>query len=315
MSSKTIAKFLVFVIWLSASAATFSGCSFYSKSQTRRATNDLFQPPKVIGKIASPDVIEASGIAVSKCQPDVFWTHNDSGDDAFIFAFNSAGANLGTWRVTNAQNHDWEDIAEFKDSKGQCFLYIGDIGDNGQKREFRTIYRIREPQVSAESKDKTRASALPTEPAEALNYSGDNMKPDSETLMVHPAAGDIYVLTKSRKDPSSVYKINPAFGAAEVQKAVRIAEIKVPSVPFGLLTGGDISPDGRHVVLCDYLNGYELSLPAGVTAFDEIWKQQPVEINLGDRDTGEAVGYGADSNTIYAVTEGKNAPLIQLQRK
>jgi hypothetical protein len=68
-------------------------------------------------------------------------------------------------------------------------------------------------------------------------------------------------------------------------------------------------------VLCDYLNGYELSLPAGVTAFDEIWKQQPVEINLGDRDTGEAVGYGADSNTIYAVTEGKNAPLLQLQRK
>jgi hypothetical protein len=315
MSSKTIAKFSLFVIWLWVSAAGFSGCDTHLQSQNRKNANSLFQPPKVIGRLASPDITEASGIAVSKCQPDVFWTLNDSGDDAFIYAFNSAGANLGTWRVTNAKNNDWEDIAEFKDAKGQCFAYIGDIGDNGGKRDFRTIYRVAEPLVSVESKDKTRANALVTSPAESLNYSTDAMKMDSETLLVHPMTGDIYILTKSRTDPSIVFKISPAFGATEVQKAVRVAEIKVPSVPFGLLTGGDISPDGRRVVLCDYLDGYELSLPAGVNSFDDIWKQQPVEIDLGDRDTGEAVGYGTDGNTIFATTEGKNAPIIELIRK
>jgi hypothetical protein len=295
--------------------AILSACNLHSQSQGRKNASALFQPPQVVGKIVSPDVIEASGITLSKCQSDVFWTHNDSGDDAFIFAFNSAGANLGTWRVTNAQNNDWEDIAGFKDAKGQCFLYIGDIGDNGGKRDSRTIYRIREPQVSPESKDKTRANALPTEPAETLNYSTDNMKLDSETLLIHPVNGDIYVLTKSRKDPSTVYKISPIFGTNVIQKAVRVAEIKVPSVPFGLLTGGDISPDGRHVVLCDYLDGYEISLPADAKNFDDIWKQPIVEIDLGDRDTGEAVTYGSDSNTVYATTEGKNAPIIQLKRR
>jgi hypothetical protein len=315
MSSKTIAKFSLFVIWLFVPAIIFSACISHSQNLNRKNASDLFKPPRVVGKLVSPDITEASGIAVSKCQPDVFWTLNDSGDDAFIYAFNTAGANLGTWRVNNAKNNDWEDIAEFKDAKGECFVYIADIGDNGGKRDSRTIYRVAEPLVSAESEGKTRTSALQTGPAESLNYSTDAMKMDSETLLVHPTTGDIYVLTKSRKDPSSVFKIRPAFGVVDIQKAVRVAEIKVPSVPFGLLTGGDISPDGRRVVLCDYLDGYELSLPAGVNSFDDIWKQQPVEIDLGDRDTGEAVGYGNDGNTVFATTEGKNAPIIELVRK
>ena len=42
-----------------------------------------------------------------------------------------------------------------------------------------------------------------------------------------------------------------------------VAEIAVPAVPNGLITGGDISPDGRRVALCDYVMGYELTLPDG----------------------------------------------------
>jgi hypothetical protein len=315
MSSKTIAKFSLFVIWLVLSAAIFPACISHSQNLARRNASNLFQPPEVIGKLVSPDIAEASGIVVSKCQPDVFWTLNDSGDDAFIYAFNSTGSNLGTWRVPNAQNNDWEDIAEFKDTKGQCYVYIADIGDNGGKRDFRTIYRVAEPLISPESKDRTRKNALATQPAETLNYRTDAMKMDSETLLVHPKTGEMYVLTKSRQDPSIVYEISPTFGAADIQKAVRITEIKVPSIPFGLLTGGDISPDGRRVVLCDYLDGYELTLPAGATSFDDIWKQQPVEIDLGERDTGEAVAYGPDGNTIYATTEGGKAPIILVRRK
>jgi hypothetical protein len=105
------------------------------------------------------------------------------------------------------------------------------------------------------------------------------------------------------------------FGTGETQTAVRIAEVKVPSVPFGLLTGGDVSTDGRRVVLCDYVDGYELTLPAGDNNFDDIWRQAPVRINLGPRDTGEAVAYTQDGNTIYATTEGKHAPVIAVKRK
>ena len=45
---------------------------------------------------------ESSGIAASRCQKNIFWVHNDSGDDAFIFAINAAGDDLGTWKIPGA---------------------------------------------------------------------------------------------------------------------------------------------------------------------------------------------------------------------
>jgi hypothetical protein len=271
-------------------------------------------PPKVIGKISNPDVTEASGLAASKCQPDVFWTHNDSGDDNFIYAINAAGDNLGTFRVPNAVNDDWEDIAEFKDASGKCYVYIGDTGNNG-KRDAYTIYRVPEPTVSAATRDTKQKNAVATEPAVALNFSYPEKVRDAETLIVHPATGDIYILSKNKTDPSDVYKISPQFNTNAVQKAARIGEVKVPSIPIGLLTGGDVSPDGRRVILCDYVDGFELTLPAGDNNFDDIWRQQPVRVDLGKRDTGEAVAYGPDGSTIYATTEGERAPIIEVRRK
>lgn len=311
---QNIAKFVAFVILLSPGTLYFSGCTSNSFGSKRKVTNSVYTEPQVVGRLANTDITEASGIAASKCQPDVFWTHNDSGDDAYIFAFNAAGDNLGTWRVKNAENDDWEDIAEFKDRSGTCFIYIGDIGDNKLRRDVRTIYRIREPVLSSSDVGSTRKNARETDAAEQLNFNYADSDQNAETLMVHPTSGDIYVLSKSHEKPSGVYRLQPNFGNG-VQRALRIADIKVPSIPFGLLTGGDISPDGRHVVLCDYADGYELTLPDGDNNFDDIWKQQPTEIDLGDRDTGEAVGYSADGSAIFATTENKRAPIIELRKK
>ena len=191
--------------------------------------------------------------------------------EAFIYAVDAAGDNLGTWRVPNAQNVDWEDIAEFKDAGGKCFVYVGDIGNNGGKHRIYSIYRIPEPAVSPANRDTTRKNASETEPAQVLNFDYPEAVHDAETLIVHPSTGDIYVLSKSKRDPSKVFKLTPIFGG-DTQTAKEIAEIKVPSIPFGLLTGGDVSNDARRAVLCDYLDGYELTLPAGDDNFDDIWK-------------------------------------------
>jgi len=293
-----------------------SGCGVSTKSLAdERSENSQFSPPATVGKISNPDVIEASGLTVSKCQPNGLWTHNDSGDDAFIYAIDPSGANLGTWHVRNAQNIDWEDIAEFKDAGGKCFIYIGETGDNNLSRNIHTIYRVPEPTVAPASANTRQKNALETAPAESLSFSYSDAPHNAETLLVHPVTGDIYVLSKNRTDPSGVYKIVPNFGSSAVQKVPYIAQIKVPSVPFGLLTGGDASSDGRRVVLCDYIDGYELTLPAGDSNFDDIWKQIPLRIDLGPRDTGEAVAYSPDGNTIYATTEGKRAPMIVVKRK
>jgi hypothetical protein len=286
-----------------------------ARTSDDRGTQSRFDKPKIVGKIASNDVTESSGIAASKCQPDVFWTHNDSGDDAFIFAINEKGDDLGTWRVQNAQNDDWEDIAEFKDASGHCFIYIGDIGDNGKKRPEHTVYRVKEPNVSAADAGSNRKNPHMTDPAEMMKFSYPDKNYNAETLMVHPSTGDIYVLTKVVDGPSSVYKIKPAFGSASTTAAEKIGEVAVPNVPNGHLTGGDIAPDARHVVVCDYSAAYELTLPEKTGNFDEIWKQKPVTIDLGELDQGEAVGYTADGNSIIATSEKKHSPVVKVPKR
>ena len=314
MLYRNIAKFGIFVILLVTWSLNLSGCTSKTFGSKPSSADLVYGEPKVVGRLANPDLTEASGIAASKCQPGVFWTHNDSGNDAYIFAINAAGDNLGTWRVKDAENFDWEDIAEFRDASGKCFIYIGEIGDNKLRRDVHTIYRVREPVVSASDAGTTKSNARVTDSAEQLNFTYPDGNQNAETLIVHPVSGDVYVLSKSYEKPSGVYKLKPNFGG-EVERADRIAEIKVPSVPFGLLTGGDVSPDGRRVALCDYADGYELVLPEGDSNFDDIWKQQPLTIDLGERNTGEAIGYSTDGSAIFATTENKRAPVIELKKK
>ena len=82
----------------------------------------------------------------------------------------------------------------------------------------------------------------------------------------------------------------------------------------------DISPDGRKVVLCDYLGAGELTLAdkPGI-AFDEIWKLSPVPVEIGDyrgaRRQGEAICYSADGRSLFATSEGSPCPLIELTRR
>jgi hypothetical protein len=312
MSRKTIAKFSAFVISLAALSAISSGCFTVSPSEPNSAANNrhgsAYGAPKITGKIRSKEITESSGLAVSGCQEGVLWTHNDSGNAPLLFAINSAGADRGTWTVAGAKSGDWEDIAEFK-GKGECYLYIGDIGNNSRTRSEFTIYRVREP-LAGEKKNAAETGAV-----ESLKFTYPDFRHDAETLMVHPQTGDIYVVTKRISGAAGVYKIEPDFTGAGTQQAKKIADISVPAIPNGFITGGDISPDGKRVVLCDYFAAYEFVLPEGAAGFDDIWGEKPVMIELGEREQGEAISYSADGNSIFATSEKKNSPIIEVKRK
>lgn len=316
MLKKNIAKFFAFVISLS----VISSCSvvFPSNEQWQNSNekfSDRYEKPIISGNIESPEITESSGIAASRCNENVFWTHNDSGDDAFIFAFNEKGKNLGTWKVSGAKNIDWEDIATRKEKSGTCFLYIGEIGNNGLKRGEFTVYRVEEPAVSNENKSSNRKNPLKTEPAETIKFIYPDTRHDAETLLVHPETGDIYVLTKGLSSAAGVYKLKANYSLEKTNTLEKIADLAVPSIPNGLLTSGDISPDGRRVIVCDYFNAYEIILPEKAKNFDEIWMQKLETVELGTRELGEAVGYSADGKSIFATSEKKKSPLIQVKQK
>ena len=312
MSRKTIAKISGFVICLAIASGGFLACSHASSSEKPATESQQFQKPKNVGRLQNKDITESSGIAASYCQNGVYWTHNDSGDGPFIFAIDESGKDLGRWRVVNARNTDWEDIAASKDSSGKCYLYLGEIGNNKLERSEAGIYRVAEPTLAAAGQPGTAAD---TEPAELLRFRYPDKPHNAESLLENPQTGMLYILTKRVDGPAFIFRLQPDFNAKEPAVAEKIGEISVPSVPNGLLTGASISPDGKHVIICDYTAGYELTLPPGDTNFEDIWKQKPVVVDLGDRKQGEAVTYSADGSSILVTSEGKGAVIFKIDRR
>ena len=286
-----------------------------SKESPARSA-DSYGPPTQLGVLAHKDVKESSGIVSSRTTPGLYWTHNDSGDGPFLYAFDALGAHKGVWRVTGATARDWEGIAVGPGpERGRNYLYIGDIGDNRGARDEIKVYRVREPLITAADASSSKLNPIPTEDAETIRLRYPDGDYDAEALLVHPQNGSLYIVTKIPFGNPLIYEARAPLGTVETTTMVRVGEISLPSLLGGLITGGDISPDGTRVALCDYERGYELVLPDTSTPFNQIWKQPLTAINLGERKQGEAIGYRLDGRALLATSEGKRALLIQVVRR
>lgn len=280
------------------------------------AQQSPYGPPRTIATLKDLSITESSGLVASRTTPGVYWTHNDSGDGPFIYSFDLRGNSLGVFRVSGAQARDWEDMSIGPGpQRGKSYLYIGDIGDNNQARPEIIVYRVLEPTLTATTKPSTKKQPQSTERAEAIRLTYPDGKYDAETLLVHPTSGNIYVVTKVTLVNPVVYEAAPPFNSAKAITMRRIGEIRVPSLFGGLLTGGSVSPDGRRVAFCDYFSGYELVLPTGASDFNDIWKQRMTSFDLGKRKQGEGIAYRLDGKALLATSEGKNSPLIQVERR
>ena len=319
MLLRTITKNICFVILAGLAVSLFAACSMISFGGSEPASIDdaasPFQEPEVLAHISSGEITESSGLAVSKCQKNVFWTHNDSGGGPFLYAFDSSGKKLGTWKLSGTRNIDWEDMATVRALDGRCYIYVGEIGDNDRKRDVHAVFRLVEPVVSADAASSSKKDPLPVETFDALKFRYPNERHNAEALMVHPSTNEVYVVSKNLRGPAGVFKLKPVFNNSEVQTADPIATISLPALPNGFVTAGDISPDGTRLILCDYFTGFELILPRNAKSFDEIWAQKLIAFDLGPREIGESIAYAEDANTVYATTENADPPLIRVIRK
>jgi len=100
------------------------------------------------GPVTFPEIPEASGLAVSRRDPALLWSHNDSGSAAVLFAIDTSGSVRGRVRVP-IRTRDWEDVSAARCPAGDC-LYIADIGDNRLERRRIQIYRVPEPGLEDE---------------------------------------------------------------------------------------------------------------------------------------------------------------------
>lgn len=283
---------------------------------TSASDSSNYRNPKKIASLKDLAVKESSGIVASRTTPGLYWTHNDSGDGPFLYAFDERGRSRGVWKVNGAKARDWEGIAAGPGPDSTTnYLYVGDIGDNGERRSEIIVYRVAEPTIVSGDEQSTRRKPLATQTTEIIRLRYPDGPHDAEALMVHPRSGDLYVVTKQVFGDPHIYEAASPLASGDAVTLRHLGQLDVPSFFGGIITDGAISPDGMRVVLCDYLRGYELVLENYAKGFNTIWKQPFATIDLGSRKQGEAITYRLDGRALLATSEGSPAPLLQIVRR
>ncbi|MFI5234162.1 MAG: hypothetical protein ACHQXA_00495, partial [Gemmatimonadales bacterium] len=204
---------------------------------------------------------ESSGIVVSRTQPGVLWTFNDSGNPAELFATDTAGDALGRWSVTGAVNNDWEamTLGPGPCGGGSC-LYIGDIGDNNSRRAAVTIYRVNEPLVRATD---TTLRASPVVASLTLRY--PDGPHDAESLIAD-STGDLFIITKPRIRSPEVFRIPATAWGRRDTVAAQLTDTLPLDPRSGIemwVTDAALAPDGRTVAVRTYAYLYLFRLDTG----------------------------------------------------
>ncbi len=223
-------------------------------------------PIKRVARVAYQPAGEISGIVKSRTYPDVYWVHNDSGDEARIFPITGKGqiiippwkvreyygevfaAGKKLWpghRISLAANYDWEDIA-LADGK----LYIADLGNNGNGRRDLGIYVLNEPNPRASSRARI-LTWWPVRYPEQKRYPAEKWHFDCESIFIFD--GKPYLLTKHRvagqlhraEVGTRLYRLDTTH--TDRENVLTLVDTH-PSIGVWP-TGADLSPDGKRLAV------------------------------------------------------------------
>jgi hypothetical protein len=239
-------------------------------------------------QIQTGELREVSGCAASRRDTNRVWMHNDSGDGARIGWLNLVSRARGFVEVRGAQAVDWEDMAPAPGGR----LIIGDIGDNNRSRANVVLYEI--PDTDAAAVDAT---------AQTLTYADGAH--DAEALVVDPASGAAYVITKESSGRAGVYRADGA-------SLVRVAELRITG-ELGFypnrITAADALPDCSGIVVRTYLRGYILRKSKDAP-FASAFSATPRVLALPSMIQPEALCVTPDGQSVVTTTESFGSPTI-----
>lgn len=259
---------------------------------------------------AYKDVLkEVSGMACSRTTPGYLWAHGDENTDEgkSIIAIRPTGDLVYTVNISGDPGRDdWEDIATGV-YNGKNYVFIGAIGDNDLAyKDSYYIYYFEEPTITSGSTTMK------------VNYIRfgypDGKAHNTETLMYDNIEQVFYIADKVEGAACSLYRLpfQTNYGTA-TQKLELVCTLGDGN-GFDLLTGGDISPDGKwmaiknkEVILLWERNGEESLVQTA--------KRQPTQIAAYEEEKqGESLAW-KDSNTFYTTSDQKkDVPIYQYVR-
>jgi hypothetical protein len=255
-----------------------------------------------VGKVQSALIGGASGLAASRKNPGVLWIHNDYGP-ACVYAITPDGKHLGVYNLEGAKDRNWEDIAIGPGPEPNVdYIYAGEIGDNDSRCKSIKIYRVPEPKVDA-NQAPAKVTLTNVETIELVYPDGPR---DAETLLLDPLTKDIYIVSKEQT--SKIYRA--AYPQATTGKTT--LEL-VAKLNWGMATGGDISPDGREIIVRGYFAASLWVRPKT----EPMWKAfegSECSIPIILEQQGEAICFDANGAGYYTTSEHRHQPIYYFGR-
>lgn len=232
-----------------------------------------------VTEIPDPRISESSGLARSTRHRGVFYTHNDRGSSADVFAIDSSGTRAVLHLDVRAT--DWEDIATTPDGR----VWVADTGDNDLVRPSVSILVFEEP-------DLLTSTTVPFTTYSLVYPDGPQ---DAEALLVDPRDSRVYVVTKS-PDGGSVYAAPEQLDDRGPHRLELVAD-----APLGV-SGGDFSPDGSLVALRNQ----------GRAFFATRLGEEYVALGLPRMPQGESLTFTDDGSAVFVGSEGVHSEILRV---
>jgi hypothetical protein len=221
-----------------------------------------------------------------------WWAINDSGNGAVLYAADESGRVRDRVSVEGIANVDWEDLAVGPCPQGrQRCLYIGDLGDNRNRRTDARILVVEEP----------RPGSRTVRPSAVLPVRYPERPIDAEALVYDPDTRQLLIFTKEFRGLSRVY----ARGLDPNDPQLRpIARLDFTGRDLGdnVVTGATLSADRRHFALRSYLSAFVWRRNPG-EAWERLLARPPQIIPLAGEPQGEAIAFADDGEVFYTTSE------------
>lgn len=260
------------------------------------------------GIIEFDQLDENSGMVVGIENPEIIWSIND-GNSNDIYGFDKNGKMVSILHFKKKllqDNSDIEDIAICK-IDGISYLLLSDTGDNDENRDKHFIYFIPEatndllePEVKIDDSDII-----------TIEFDYDDGPHDAECLMADPISKNLYIITK-REKYARLYELEYPYKNNEHRtfKFKHTFEFgNNIDLGYTSVTGGDISKDGKNILVRDYTNVWYFHRDEKQSISDALnstpQKVSAYSYSMSDEPQGESICWENYNQGFYTASEEK----------
>ena len=265
-----------------------------------------------IALLSDREISESSGLVLSQCNANCFWTHNDSGDSPRLFLVHRDGRTIARIKVAGAKAIDWEDIA-ITTIDGSPKIIIGDIGGNAQRRSHVTLYILSEPEFPFDSSKPTHPIEATAKVLTSVDVTFEGGVTNYEGIAVDHAAKSILIFEKALLG-GRVYSLPiPDLSMKKTETQAKL--VAKTSIPIACAC--DISADSKSMIVVTYQFGFLISRRTGgdgtLEAWSEALKRAPLTFPLPKMRQTEGVCFSRDSKSIFLSSEQLPTPIIEMK--